>query len=324
MMLSRAFVWAFLFISSITVASTTFAVPTTVGNGGTGIACYDSNGKLASVRLLDLWEAEILDGVTPGISISNYRTQVRAQAKILAKLLHSDPYYSELTEETLGKIQLLRPGARLQLTGDVNTVLAPSLGCEYVQIANHTNTGRLFVVGDFWDRLDEMNRAALITHETLYLFMRIWDERNSDRIRRTVALLFSGYPLKEKIEWSGKRWASCETDVTRPPVTRFMIHEEGGQVKFEFGLLLGRLAIDRISFGVKTQANGENGPAFSSLDGFLNHRYFVLKEKLVSDIDRDVTMILDKSGNQNEYDIELSDLNSGESFHGSVSCSWRL
>ncbi len=324
MMLSRVSVWVSLFISCLAGASTTLAAPTTIGNGGTGIACYDSNGKLTSVRLLDLWEAEILDGVRPGISISKYQIQVRTQAKILAKLLHSDPYYVELTEETLGKIQLLPPGARLQLTGDVNTVLAPSLGCQYVQIANHTNTGRLFVVGDFWDRLDEMNRAALLTHETLYLFMRTWDERNSDRIRRTVALLFSGHPLKEKIEWSGKRWASCETDVTRPPVTRFMIHEEGGQMKFEFGLLLGRLAIDRISFGVKSQANGESGPAFSSLDDFLNLKYFVLKEKLVSDIDMAVTMILDKSGNQNEYDIELSDLNSGESFQGSVSCSWRL
>ena len=182
------------------------------GGGGKGIVCRDNAGKTMSVELLDLWEERTIRGQTQLPSTGNVAQDV---AQALAKLKfvsqsrisiydgtqvrcrENDCVASEMQKTADAflnkspKVVRLR-GVKLIDTKDAMEIAVPA-DCAVEQIVNYQPEGGSIVVNeDLYEKMDVLNQAALIVHESLYSYLRHWgNELNSIRVRRAVGAAFS-------------------------------------------------------------------------------------------------------------------------------------
>ncbi len=181
------------------------------GGGGKGVVCKDIQGQIASVELLDLWEARALFNEQPNLPLP--KNLAAAVSVILDQLKISYPFYGQ--KASPGKkcknedclLQMLTQQANLflspnndvvrlrnvvlELTTDSYEVARPST-CEIQQIINY-QPGKIWVNQDLYEKLNFANQAALIAHEAYYAVLRsLAQEVTSIRTRRAVGYVMSG------------------------------------------------------------------------------------------------------------------------------------
>lgn len=88
---------------------------------------------------------------------------------------------------------------KLKLVPDAN-ILMTDENCEYRQLANWDDeTGTVFIKNEYYEQMDDFNRAALTLHESIYSVLRKrLNASNSDRSRKLVAQLMSSSFNREK------------------------------------------------------------------------------------------------------------------------------
>lgn len=93
-------------------ASYSFAVGGMEGGGGNSVVCRDSQGKMVSAEIYDLFEGRALYGYLPKEDTSDYKTQARAIAQKLTDASFENFFVAE-TERILNEVRFLPPNAAL-------------------------------------------------------------------------------------------------------------------------------------------------------------------------------------------------------------------
>jgi hypothetical protein len=160
------------------------------GGGGNGVVCRNGN-NIVSVELLDLYESRILyNRDYDSMEHMELDEALRwASQKLYSYDLPSVETQFYLFKTTQSKFHLLPPGVRLDPINDSGHIFIPS-GCKIEQVANFYNNEKVFVVSDFYNKMDTLNKAALIVHEAVYLKERTFSVTDSRYSRRLVGAIF--------------------------------------------------------------------------------------------------------------------------------------
>lgn len=216
--------------------------------GGEGIVCRSPSGEVLSARLLDLQEAEdyyglelesqpedrfYLDiareygrriGAAMPTSFPTSQWTRPSNGKVLAAgyevgfgaVLRSDA--AELWVEQILRLDdkkiLVRGNSKLPPVGDSNPRILPiASNCQIEQVARYKDSNHhLYIQGPIWDKLKNVDKAALLVHEVLYRRLREFGEISSDRTRRTVAYLFAGLKFEHVLEGVADKFLTCWSD----------------------------------------------------------------------------------------------------------------
>lgn len=185
-----------LFFSTFFLTTNLFANGRSVGNGGGIHNCPEQ----AFQEFYDVYEGRTRYDLD--ISTKN-DSQKEIIERALEKLRSNHPLFANEVEEKLSYIDnpknfLMRQNINLFLVEDANILLTDT-GCEYKQLANWDSiSNKLIVRSDYYDKLDDFNKAAFKLHEAIYKAARDRFSQldNSDYVRRRVAELLS---TEEKI-----------------------------------------------------------------------------------------------------------------------------
>jgi len=276
---------------SVVFASSGYAGGGTVGNGGVGVVCKAAKGE--TVELLDFYEGRTLKKLIPLPSQKTYLDLAKDKVAELQQVtgdVYSLPSLSESLLEIKNKIHFLPTGSRLALTQDLDTEVAPPAGCSFAQIVNYTNDGAIYVVLEYWNKMDDNNKAALLTHETLYAYLRLGaDEPSARRTRKTIALIFSGQKLSPQAHSTpGSRDIYfCEDAAGVDPLARTtftLSRESDGRYVVQFGKIAGMKTIDREYVNLRPDQVGADS------DDPL--RIFNFTGRLISQIDSDLVVMM--------------------------------
>ena len=146
-----------------------------VGNGGTGVVCFDANGQISSVEVYDYFEARTLRHavIDLGDSSLSYIEQAGVALQRLAQYspLRTNRYIGEVASFEQNA-NFLPPGISLPLIPDTGAIQLPD-GCRLEQIVRQDeprfpDDKRFVVDRDLWDQMDEQNKAGLVLHEVIY------------------------------------------------------------------------------------------------------------------------------------------------------------
>lgn len=146
----------------------------TVGNGGDVVVCRDGSGAIASVELLDFYEARVIRGFTIDLGAPTLPVAQKVQtaigrmsglAPLKTKQLLSWAADFEKEAIRLADVTLID-------VPDSAHIVVPN-NCRIEQIAIQRDpefdTDKRYTINkDIWDRLDADNQAGLIIHEVLY------------------------------------------------------------------------------------------------------------------------------------------------------------
>jgi hypothetical protein len=161
-----------------------------IGGGGNGVVCR-SGDEIVSVELLDLYESRILHNRDYDSMESMTLDEAISQAS--QKLY---PYNLPLAEANYYffkgihlKFHYLPSGVRLDPINDSGHIFIPA-GCKIEQVANFYNNEKVFIVSDYYKKMDNLSKAALIVHEALYWKERLSNVDNSRYTRRVVGAIF--------------------------------------------------------------------------------------------------------------------------------------
>lgn len=156
-----------------------------VGNGGVSVVCRDAQKKIISAEVLDLYEGSVCYG-------KKYNNVLDAETKIeLAQLkLAKNPHLLARFQDELANVRTIMhfipKGNSLTPTNDAFPKIIKD-GCNFEQLANYTNDGELLISQEIYDELDEVNKAALFVHETIYANFREDGDEDSQRARKLTA-----------------------------------------------------------------------------------------------------------------------------------------
>ena len=87
-----------------------------------------------------------------------------------------------------------KPGQSLKSTSDSDEPFVEQ-GCELVQIAVYYDEAVLLIDTDYWEMLNDFNKASLLAHEMIYSYRRRAGKTNSISSRRFVSHLISDQGL---------------------------------------------------------------------------------------------------------------------------------
>ncbi len=188
----------FLIALILSIPSFSFAAGVLNGGGDKGIVCRDSDQEIISVETLDLYEARVQYGLEVKVKSDSY---IKMAIEVLTIL--GAGRGPEFTKQIItlalriDRIKKLVPeGTSLQILDDSYEIVTPK-NCQIEQLANYVNNGLILVSGEMWHALDEVNKAALIVHETIYYEFRTeTGATNSIHARKAVAYGFSGVVLE--------------------------------------------------------------------------------------------------------------------------------
>ncbi|WPU63508.1 hypothetical protein [Peredibacter starrii] len=186
------------------------------GNGGYSIVCRDANGLIASAELLDTYEGRLLYKKTYSVDLNSVEELVRvAQDRVRKYVLFASKLNKEI--DLIEKNLVFIPeGHELESTEDAFPVIKKK-GCEFEQLANYTEAGEVFVSQEIFNRIDNLNRAALILHEAIYSIRRkALGETTSQNTRRLVAQLMAVNPDQAIIEKHVMESLQQPTHANRP------------------------------------------------------------------------------------------------------------
>lgn len=151
------------------------------GGGGNGVICRSADETITDVRMLDLYEGEILSG----LQFSDRFTSIESALKEVASKLHS-PHLEYMFLAAYQNFKLLPSGVRLEPIDDSGHIFIPG-NCKIEQIANYYNSNTIYVVSDFFNQMSLTDKVALIVHETIYTIDRAQEVENSRYARRVTA-----------------------------------------------------------------------------------------------------------------------------------------
>lgn len=252
------------------------------GGGGQGILCSESakdpriKGRLL---LRDVFEAITnnnleMKRVPP--SANDSPDKISAEAiKVLTDSLKN--YFGpasdrlEFTKEKnwndiAEKIKPTNQG--LKLTADANSFLDIPKECSFVQIASWAdsvgddNNGTFYVDPELWQKLDQLNKAALLAHEYFYKQARSVGFTNSDFVRNKIGLLLSMKglsPLFEEWEPSKdprvadilpartKGFKVCEGTAVEDQSSKLLFYQYQGKDRLQH-MVVTNIISDKISF----------------------------------------------------------------------------
>lgn len=177
-----------------------------VGNGGYSVVCRDSSKNIISAELLDIYEGKIRYK-------KEYKDDLGVDAKIefaQRKLARHSKFLSEFQEELAIVKNILKPipeGHVLMPTEDAFPAILRE-GCEFEQVANYTDDGELLVSYQIYNKFNNLNKAALLVHETVYAIFRKAGAKDSRQSRKLIAELLSENSnqkvIDEILEQNGK------------------------------------------------------------------------------------------------------------------------
>lgn len=178
-----------LFGMSLLILMSVFSFASGVGNGGVSVVCRDVNERILSAELLDIYEGKVLYG-------KNYNNNLDSDKKVeLAQLkLISHPDFSSAFQEELAKVKAILMyvpvGNILTPTNDAFPTILKK-GCAFEQVANYTDDGDLLVSQEIYNHLNEVDKAALLVHETVYAIFRESGATDSRQARKFTAELLA-------------------------------------------------------------------------------------------------------------------------------------
>lgn len=175
-----------------------------VGNGGDVVHCKDK-----APQVLDLFEGSNIIMTDE----SDYQKIVKDRLDNLSQAS------SKLSEQYRNKLSKFlsdtdfKPNARLVDINDSEHLFLPK-DCVLQQAAIRKNISakneKLFLFDEYnWNKLDPLNKASLVMHEIIYDHLYKLGERNSLKVRKINALLFSK-------DFSSKKFWSLIQDLKLP------------------------------------------------------------------------------------------------------------
>jgi hypothetical protein len=194
---------------------------TSDGGGGEGISC-DSSVKNPQLRnklfVRDIYEAiadhklNLTNIQTPPNGVVTHDVAINFLVKLLnnyfgpgqLKLEFSN---SDFWKQFESKISFHGDDTPLTPRMDANSPIQLPDGCRIVQIASWNDIdgeGTLYMTQSLWNKLDELNKIALLAHEYFFKRARENGAQNSDLVRAKIGQLFSANnPKANPNSWSG-------------------------------------------------------------------------------------------------------------------------
>lgn len=286
------------------------------GGGGNSVVCRNAQGRMISAELYDLFEGRSLYGYLPKLSTEDFRTQTRKMAEKLYKATGHEFFIDE-TERVLKEFRLLHPDAQLMPIDDNHSIIKPT-NCDIFQTAVYRPNKRVYFDSNIWALLNESNRAALVSHEVIYAFMRSSDKaQNSVRARQYVAFLYSGQEFTDKWSPGEESYEVCQTNRQDPhntpdtPFTAFYTAlNPDGSWKILFRYFDGMVVLGKMEINSRAPRNYEWPIASHDIaEGEPGGGGVGLDETLEVDIDEDWRVsdwYLDQDSNSNYLNIQTS------------------
>ena len=188
------------------------------GNGGDVVVCKDTQGKITSSTILDVYEAKEMRGFDLDLGSSDL-SMIKKWEFLFNRVATISPTFSKSLE---AEVALFNQEAKfvdniiLNDIPDSDHLYIPK-DCQILQIAiqrtpEFPNDRRFVISNDLWKLLDNDNKIALILHEVIYKIAIKNEQMNSKNSRYFNSLIFSGEILKfkgvelarlvTKLEWS--------------------------------------------------------------------------------------------------------------------------
>lgn len=180
------------------------------GGGGQGVQCGSTKDPKFSNRLFvrDIYEATYnhnrqMKTVSNSTSSSNVSQEaIRVLTSSLQDYLGPASANLEFAKDNFWaefykKISFIDDDKQLRPSIDANSPIVLPKGCEIVQIAfweessGAADDGILYVDRKHWERLDQLNKIALLAHEFFFMQARKALYKNSDSVRLKVGELLS-------------------------------------------------------------------------------------------------------------------------------------
>lgn len=241
------------------------------GNGGAAVVCRNEAGVAISAKLLDLYNAEFLDGLT-------FNDQPKSDDEILQRARirmeeSANNAFLDSFDEELKVVRenwiLLPSGVPVIEAGDAKLAVGTRKNCKTEYVVNYATRNeriRVLVNSDLYTLLPKLDQQALVVHESVYAVARkIWKDEDTERTQEITALLsadsLSDQNEKRLTEMTRifKDWRDLLTQNTKLVVQKsFRIEaskKEGRTVLSQSGVCFGNKACDLpletpyISFG---------------------------------------------------------------------------
>ncbi len=193
----KAWGLVFLMMSSLAIAGDK-------GNGGYSIVCRDADNKITSAELLDIYEGRILYKRSYAVDLNTVEDLIEvAKSRLTQWELFSKKLQREIDVIEQNAIYIPE-GNELEPTDDAFPPIKKT-GCKFEQLANYTNSGEVLISQEIFDKLDNVNKAAMFVHEAVYSIRRkSLGDTTSQISRRLVAHLMAVNPDQSVID----RWVS--------------------------------------------------------------------------------------------------------------------
>lgn len=230
--------------------------------GGKAVVCYSDKSKqeISYVKSLDLVEGELLEKHTHRESDRPFEEQVE---EIIKQIPQETPWRQQLetlSKEVIKGIRVLPAGVSLKPVDDSYEVFLYDQNCEIQQLAHFLKIDSIMINGDFWRKMSETQKTALVLHETVYYLTRIDGETDSKRARRIVSFLMSeGVSLeaptasipRESYQCYGESSNTSAADKKKTLVYVYKNNENG--FDFNFLILGGKVKLSKFDLKLPIQ-----------------------------------------------------------------------
>lgn len=176
--------------------------------GGYAVVCRNMQGAVERIELLDLFEARKIHGLTLIKSTGSMDEDLLNSVRNTYNLQAGQPGIADANKWILDQnrrrfesmIVWVSSPAQLPKANDLGSVdkvikLLAGTSCKLEQIAwMDDKITKLYVLRELWDKMDPLNRAALMKHEQAYYHSRryvLLPETTSESIRLFVGLIFA-------------------------------------------------------------------------------------------------------------------------------------
>jgi len=191
-MKTKSLILSLLWLSA-SAAQARFGGPDLIGNGGDAVVCRSAEGAIVSAEVLDLYEARRIHDRNPNVDgdqsvegvLAEIRSNLDAHETLLNETLkaYSDSFIDE---------SLFLDDVELTDINDSDHIIVPN-GCKVEQVViqntpDEFNPKRYTVNNEIWSSFDNLNKAAMILHESLY---RIFLDNRRANDSKIVRLLLS-------------------------------------------------------------------------------------------------------------------------------------
>jgi hypothetical protein len=171
-----------------------------VGNGGNSVTCSDSQGKMTSAVLLDLYENEVTSNSEKDDPAGKSDPFELAKQN-LNDLNHVHPRFSKVLRARIGSLKSeaeFKDGVSLTKIDDSFHIFEPAQSnCKVVQVAIRRSvvldSEKRFVINkQIWDQFKTRSKIGLILHEVIYEYFSKLGEKDSRKARLYNYKLLSG------------------------------------------------------------------------------------------------------------------------------------